>query len=116
LGIQYAELVYGGLWFTPLREALDAFMDSTQRTVSGTVTLELYKGNIIPLKTESPYSLYDQELASFTTGELYRHSDAEGFITLYGLPSRVQALMRSRIAAAEAAAAAEAEKESATAL
>jgi len=116
LGIQYAELVYGGLWFTPLREALDAFMDSTQRTVSGVVTMELYKGNIIPLATESPYSLYDQELASFTTGELYRHSDAEGFITLYGLPSRVQALMRSRIAAAEAAAAAEAEKENAAAL
>jgi argininosuccinate synthase len=100
LGIQYAELVYGGLWFTPLREALDAFMESTQRTVTGSVTLELYKGNIIPLATSSQYSLYDQELASFTTGELYRHSDAEGFITLYGLPSRVQALMMSKAALA----------------
>jgi argininosuccinate synthase len=98
LAIQYAELVYGGLWFTPLRECLDAFMNATQRTVTGTVKLKLYKGNVIPAGMTSPYSLYDQELASFTTGELYRHSDAEGFITLYGLPSRVQALMMAKIA------------------
>jgi argininosuccinate synthase len=97
LSVRYAELVYGGLWFTPLRESLDAFMDATQRTVTGSVRLHLYKGNVIPAGMTSPYSLYDEELASFTTGELYRHSDAEGFITLYGLPSRVQAIMMSKI-------------------
>jgi argininosuccinate synthase len=96
IAIKYSELVYGGLWFTPLREALDAFVDSTQQTVTGTAKLMLYKGNIIPAGVQSPYSLYDQELASFTTGELYRHSDAEGFITLYGLPSKVRALMHQK--------------------
>jgi len=96
IAIKYSELVYGGLWFTPLREALDAFVDATQKTVTGTVKLMLYKGNIIPAGVQSPYSLYDQELASFTTGELYRHSDAEGFITLYGLPSKVRALMHQK--------------------
>lgn len=93
LAIKYSELVYGGQWFTPLREALDAFVDVTQQTVTGTVKLTLYKGNMMPAGIESPYSLYDQELASFTTGELYNHSDAEGFITLYGLPAKVRALM-----------------------
>jgi argininosuccinate synthase len=97
LGIKYAELVYGGLWFSALRESLDAFMEVTQRTVTGEVQLELYKGNVIPAGVTSPYSLYDQELASFTTGELYRHSDAEGFITLYGLPSKVRAMMLSKL-------------------
>lgn len=93
MAIKYSELVYGGQWFTPLREALDAFVDVTQKTVTGTVKLALYKGNMIPAGIDSPYSLYDQELASFTTGELYNHSDAEGFITLYGLPAKVRALM-----------------------
>lgn len=98
IAIKYAELVYGGLWFTPLREALDAFVDATQQTVTGVVRLTLYKGNILPAGVRSPYSLYDEELASFTTGALYRHSDAEGFITLYGLPSKVRALMNQKMA------------------
>ncbi len=88
-----AELIYSGQWFTPLREAISAFVDSTQQTVTGKVRLFLYKGNIRPAGTESPYSLYSTSLASFTTGSLYRHSDAEGFINLFGLPLKVRALM-----------------------
>lgn len=90
------DLVYSGRWFTPLREALSAFVDKTQETVTGKVKLKLYKGNIIPAGTSSPYSLYNQSLASFTTGELYNHKDAEGFITLYGLPLKVNALMKEQ--------------------
>jgi argininosuccinate synthase len=88
-----AEVIYGGLWFTPLREALSAFVDSTQRTVSGKVRLKLYKGSISAAGTTSPYSLYNTSIASFTTGELYNHADAKGFIRLYGLPVLVRALM-----------------------
>lgn len=87
-----AELIYGGFWFTPLREALSAFVDSTQDRVSGTVRLKLYKGGISPAGVSSPYSLYNADLASFTTGELYDHADAKGFIRLYGLPVLVRAL------------------------
>jgi argininosuccinate synthase len=93
LAVKYSELVYTGEWFTPLREALDAFVNVTQETVTGEVKVELYKGNVIPAGMKSPYSLYDQELASFTTGELYKHQDAEGFITLLGLPLKVRAMM-----------------------
>lgn len=96
LGIQYAELVYSGEWYTPLREALDAFMENTQQTVTGEVKIMLYKGNLIPQSIQSAYSLYDEELSSFTTGELYRHSDAEGFITLFGLPLKVRAKMMAK--------------------
>jgi argininosuccinate synthase len=96
LGIQYAELVYSGEWYTPLREALDAFMETTQQTVTGEVKIMLYKGNLIPQSIQSAYSLYDEELSSFTTGELYRHSDAEGFITLFGLPLKVRAKMMAK--------------------
>ncbi|HEY9744615.1 MAG TPA: argininosuccinate synthase [Oculatellaceae cyanobacterium] len=96
LAIKYAELVYSGEWYTPLREALDAFVDATQQTVTGEVKLMLYKGNLIPQGMQSPYSLYDAELSSFTTGELYRHSDAEGFITLFGLPLKVRAKMMAK--------------------
>ena len=96
LAIQYANLVYSGEWFTPLRDALTAFVDSTQQTVTGTVKLTLYKGNLIPAGVQSPYSLHDEELASFTTGELYKHSDAEGFITLFGLPLKVRAKMLAK--------------------
>lgn len=96
LAIQYAELVYGGLWFTPLREALDAFMNETQKTVTGSVKLTLYKGNLIPAGMTSPYSLYSETLASFTTGELYNHADAQGFITLYGLPWKVRSLVMAQ--------------------
>ena len=96
MGIQYAELVYAGEWFTPVRQALDAFVDVTQQTVTGTVSLMLYKGNLIPQGMQSPYSLYDAELASFTTGELYQHQDAHGFITLTGLPLQVRAKMMAK--------------------
>jgi len=93
ISLEFAELVYNGLWFTPLREALQAFVESTQNVVTGKVKLKLYKGNIILQGTTSPYSLYNENLASFTTGNLYSHKDAEGFINLYGLSSKVRALM-----------------------
>ncbi|MCL2323583.1 MAG: argininosuccinate synthase [Oscillospiraceae bacterium] len=91
---KFAELVYGGEWFTPLREALSAFVDSTQEYVTGSVKLKLYKGNIISAGSNSKYSLYNENLASFTTGDLFSHMDAEGFINLYGLPLKVRALMK----------------------
>lgn len=91
---KFAELTYSGEWFTPLREALSAFVDSTQQTVTGKVKLKLYKGNIIPAGATSTYSLYSEDLASFTTGELYNHKDAEGFINLFGLPLKVNALVK----------------------
>jgi len=94
LAIKFAELVYSGEWYTPLREALSAFVDSTQKTVTGQVKLKLYKGNITPAGVTSKYSLYNEDLASFTTGELYDHHDAEGFINLFGLPIKVRALMK----------------------
>ena len=91
---KFAELVYSGEWFTPLFEALLSFVESTQKTVTGKVKLKLYKGNIIPAGAESKYSLYNESLASFTTGELYNHKDAEGFINLFGLPLKVNALVK----------------------
>jgi argininosuccinate synthase len=91
--LKMGELIYGGLWFTPLREALSAFVDQTQKTVSGKVRLKLYKGGISAAGASSPYSLYNASIASFTTGELYNHGDARGFIRLYGLPVLVRALM-----------------------
>jgi len=93
VGIKFAELVYSGEWYTPLREALTAFVDSTCKTITGKVTLKLYKGNIISSGVTSPYSLYNESLASFTTGNLYNHKDAEGFINLFGLSLKVRALM-----------------------
>jgi argininosuccinate synthase len=96
IGNKLAQVVYEGKWFTPLREALQAFVDVTQRHVTGEVKLKLYKGNVIKAGTTSPYSLYSESLASFTTGELYDHHDAEGFITLFGLPLKVRALMLSQ--------------------
>lgn len=92
VGNKLAQVVYEGKWFTPLRESLCAFVDVTQEYVTGEVKLKLYKGNIIKAGTKSPYSLYNESLASFTTGELYDHHDAEGFITLFGLSSKVRAL------------------------
>ncbi|GHV66233.1 argininosuccinate synthase [Spirochaetia bacterium] len=88
-----AELIYGGLWFTPLRKSISAFVDSTQETVTGKVRVKLYKGSISAAGVSSPYSLYNANIASFTTGELYDHADAKGFIRLYGLPLLVRALM-----------------------
>ncbi|MGL4344466.1 MAG: argininosuccinate synthase [Cellulosilyticaceae bacterium] len=93
VALEYADLIYNGKWFTPLREALGAFVTSTQEVVTGSVKLKLYKGNIIPQGSQSPYSLYSENLASFTTGDLYDHKDAGGFINLYGLPLKVRALM-----------------------
>jgi argininosuccinate synthase len=95
LGQKMGEVIYSGLWFTPLREALSAFVDSTQKTVTGTVRVKLYKGSVSAAGTESPYSLYNASIASFTTGELYNHADAKGFIRLYGLPVLVRALMEN---------------------
>jgi argininosuccinate synthase len=89
---RYAELVYNGQWFTPLREALDAFVDSTQKYMTGSVKLKLYKGNIIPIARKSPYSLYNEDFATFEEDSVYDQSDAEGFIHLFGLPLKVSAL------------------------
>lgn len=92
MGNKFADIVYEGKWFTPLREAVQAFIESTQQYVTGEVKFKLYKGNIIKAGTTSPYSLYSETLASFTTGELYDHHDAEGFINLFGLPLKVRAM------------------------
>ncbi len=92
LGSKFAQIVYEGKWFTPLREAVQAFIESTQKYVTGEVKFKLYKGNIIKAGTTSPYSLYNESIASFTTGDLYDHHDAEGFINLFGLASKVRAM------------------------
>jgi argininosuccinate synthase len=89
---RFASLVYEGKWYCPLREAYQAFVDVTQEYVTGEVKLKLYKGNIIKKGTTSPYSLYNESIASFTTGELYNHKDAEGFINLFGLSMKVRAI------------------------
>jgi len=91
VALKYAELVYFGMWFTPLREALDAFVDTTQQNVTGTVTLSLYKGNVGIVSRKSEYSLYRTDLSSFTMGASYDQKDAEGFIRILGLPSRCRA-------------------------
>ena len=93
---KFTELVYSGEWYTPLREALSSYFDIVNETVTGTVKLKLYKGNIIPAGSKSPYSLYNENLASFTTGDLYDHKDADGFINLFGLPLKVRALMNEQ--------------------
>ena len=95
VAVKFADLVYEGKWFTPLREALQAFIESTQKNVTGEVKFKLYKGNIIKAGTTSPYSLYSESLASFTTGELYDHHDAEGFINLFGLSMKVRAMLEA---------------------
>ena len=92
LSITFAELVYNGQWFTPLREALSAFVDKTQEKVTGTVKLKLYKGNIINAGVWSPYSLYSEEIATFGESD-YDQRDSAGFINLYGLPIKVQAIV-----------------------
>jgi argininosuccinate synthase len=95
IGLKYAEIVYFGLWFTPLRESLQAFVESTQQDVNGKVTLELYKGNIDVTGRQSPTSLYRPDIASFTMGAGYRQKDAEGFIRILGLPARSRALVHA---------------------
>ena len=97
IGNKLAQVVYEGKWFTPLSEALRAFVLSTQTYVTGQVKFRLYKGNIIKAGTTSPYSLYSESLASFTTGDQYDHHDAQGFITLFGLPLKVRAQMLEHV-------------------
>ena len=92
MGNKFAQIVYEGKWFTPLREAVQAFIESTQQYVTGEVKFKLYKGNIIKAGTTSPYSLYNESIASFTTGDLYDPHDAEGFINLFGLSTKVRAM------------------------
>ena len=94
VSIRYSELVYDGMWFSPLREALDAFVNETQKTVTGTVRMKLYKGNIYSAGVNSPYSLYSQEYVTFGEDEVYNQADATGFINLFGLPLKVRALMK----------------------
>jgi argininosuccinate synthase len=96
LALDYAEMVYNGLWFTPLREALDAFFEVTAQSTTGEVTLRLYKGNIEPVSRKSPYSLYSLDIASFTMGASYDQKDALGFINLIGLPIKVRAGLKKR--------------------
>ena len=93
---KFSELVYYGQWYTPLREALSAFVDSTQEKVTGEVKLKLYKGNMILASLTSPYSLYDEEVATFGEDEVYNQMDSQGFINLFGLPIKVQALKEGK--------------------
>jgi argininosuccinate synthase len=95
VSLRYAELVYFGLWFTPLREALDAFVENTQQNVTGTVRLSLYKGNVSVVGRASEFSLYSNELSSFTMGDTYDQKDAKGFIQILGLPARTRARLLS---------------------
>ena len=97
VGLKYAELVYFGLWFTPLREALDAFVENTQQNLTGSVTLSLYKGNVSIVSRKSEYSLYRTDLSSFTMGASYDQKDAEGFIRILGLPSRCRAQVHNKV-------------------
>ncbi|MBR2878217.1 MAG: argininosuccinate synthase, partial [Clostridia bacterium] len=95
--IRFAELVYDGKWFTPLRESLSAMVDEMTKTCTGEVRLKLYKGSISSAGTKSPYSLYNEDIASFgDSKELYSHKDSEGFINLYGLPLKVRAMMQEK--------------------
>jgi len=98
VALKYAEMVYFGLWFTPLREALDAFIQTTQKEVTGGVTLSLYKGNVSIVSRRSEHSLYRNDLAAFTMGDSYDQKDAAGFIRILGLPSRSRAQARTEVA------------------
>jgi len=97
VAVKYAELVYDGNWFSKLKNALDAFVDETQKTVTGSVRVKLYKGSCTAVAAKSPYSLYSEELATFGADEIYSQKDAEGFINLFGLPLKVQALLNRKI-------------------
>ena len=96
VALKFADLVYNGQWFTPLREALSAFVDSTQQNVTGDVKLKLYKGNIINAGVTSPYSLYDEDIATFAEDDVYNQMDSQGFINLFGLPIKVKAMMEAK--------------------
>lgn len=93
VAVKYAELVYAGRWFDPLRESMDAFMEKITATTTGSVTLKLYKGSVTVTGRKSPYSLYRQDISSFESGQIYDQADAAGFIRLYGLPMRVRAML-----------------------
>ncbi len=93
VAIKFSELVYNGQWYTPLREALSAFVNTTQQTVTGEVKIKLYKGNIIDAGVTSPYSLYSEDIATFGEDEVYNQNDSAGFINLFGLPIKVKALL-----------------------
>lgn len=93
VGIKFGEILYNGQWFTPLREALSAFVDKTSETVSGEVKIKLYKGNLTPASISSPYTLYSEQIASFGEDDSYDQNDSAGFINLYGLPIKVKAIM-----------------------
>ena len=101
IGAKFASLVYEGKWFSPLREAEQAFIESTQRYVTGTVKLGLYKGNIIRAGETSPYTMYNESIASFKTGDMYDHTDANGFINLFGLSTKVRAMKMQEVAKKE---------------
>ncbi len=103
LALEYAEMVYNGLWFTPLREALDAFFEKISETSTGDITLRLYKGNLEPVSRKSPYSLYSLDIASFTMGASYDQKDARGFINLIGLPIQVRARLEKSLTKAASA-------------
>jgi argininosuccinate synthase len=96
LAVRFGELVYDGCWFAPLREALSAFVDETQKTITGTVRVKLYKGNCMSAGAKSPYSLYSEDYATFSEDEVYNQKDAEGFINLFGLPIKMRALMLNK--------------------
>ena len=94
---KFAQIIYEGKWFTPLREAVQAFIEKTQENVTGEVKFKLYKGNIIKAGTTSPYSIYNESIASFKTGDLYDHHDADGFINLFGLSLKVRAMKEQEL-------------------
>ena len=96
IGIKFADIVYNGQWYTPLREALSAFVTETQKTVTGDVRLKLYKGNIINAGVTSPYTLYDEEVATFDEDHVYNQKDSAGFINLFGLPIKVKAKLDAK--------------------
>lgn len=97
MALKYAELVYAGRWFDPLRESMDAFMENITKTTSGSVTLKLYKGSVIVASRKSPFSLYREDISSFESGQIYDQADAAGFIKLYGLPMRVRAMLEKEL-------------------
>jgi len=96
IALKYAEMVYDGVWYSPLREALDGFVKVTQKNVTGTVRIKLYKGNCTAAGVKSPYSLYNEEFATFGEDAVYNQKDAEGFINLFGLPLKVRAMMEKK--------------------
>jgi argininosuccinate synthase len=96
ISIKYGELVYNGLWFSTLKEALDAFVDVSQKNVTGTVKLKVYKGNVMVAGIDSPYALYDESISSFGASDFYSHKDSEGFINLFGLPSKIAAMVKNK--------------------